>query len=80
MSKKKITKEQRVYLTDLMYLPIQYHRIQAKPPVFKGKGNHSINDLEKLCKEYEEYCHQQAIIKQNVMKHLVEIKFDVEVE
>ena len=72
--------EHMVYLDDLMYLPIQYHRIQAKQPYFKGKGEHSVKELEDICEQFSEYCHQQAVIKQNAMKRVIENKFDVKMQ
>ena len=72
--------EHMVYLDDLMYLPIQYHRIQAKQPYFKGKGEHSVKELEDICEQFAEYCHQQAVIKQNAMKRVIENKFDVRMQ
>lgn len=56
------------FMDDLMYLPIQYHRNIKTKPHFKGEGEHSVRELEKLCKEYVEYIHQQQIIKQGVME------------
>jgi hypothetical protein len=72
--------EHMVYLDDLMYLPIQYHRIQAEQPYFKGKGEHSVKELEDICEQFAEYCHQQAVIKQNAMKRVIENKFDVKMQ
>ncbi len=74
----KITDEQMIYLTDEMYLPIQYKGIIAKEPHFEGEGNHSVAQLEAICRQYKEYAHQQAVIKQKCMQHIVELKFDVE--
>ena len=72
--------EHMVYLDDLMYLPIQYHRIKAKQPYFKGKGEHSVKELEDICEQFAEYCHQQAVIKQNAIKRVIENKFDVKMQ
>lgn len=66
-----------VYFDDYMYLPIQYHNNYMRQPNFKGKGNHSINELEDICERYKEHAHQQAIIKQNAMKHVIENKFNI---
>lgn len=57
---------------------IWYKGMIVKQPFFEGKGNHSVAKLEEICKQFKEYCHQQAIIKQNCMKHIVELKFGVE--
>lgn len=76
--KKELKDEHLVYMDDMMYLPIQYHRSVQKQPVYKGKGNYSVNQLEEICEGYKEYAHQQAVIKQNVMKYLISEKFNVE--
>lgn len=68
-----------VYLSDSMYLPIQYKDTLVELPHYNGKGNHSIASLEALCEQFKEYCHQQAIIKQNCMKHIVELKFNIKI-
>jgi len=67
-----------VYMSDEMYTPIQYKGIVAKQPFFEGKGNHSVSQLEEICEKFAEYCHQQAVIKQNCMQHIVELKFGFE--
>jgi hypothetical protein len=77
---KELKDEHMVYLEDLMYLPIQYHRIQVKQPYFKGKGQHSVKELEDICEQFTEYCHQQSVIKQNAMKRVVENKFDIKMK
>lgn len=74
----KLKEEHLVFMDDAMYLPIQYKGMVAKEPYFKGKGIHSVAELEAICEQFHEYCHQQAIIKQNCMKHIIELKFDVE--
>jgi len=65
-------KNSDAYKTDDMYLPISYKGNKASKPIYRGKGNHSIEELESICKQFEEYTHQQTIIKQNCMKHIVE--------
>lgn len=72
---KNLKKEQNVYLSDDMYIPISYKGATIEKPQFKGKGNHSV---AQLCTKFEEYCHQQAIMKQNCMKRIVEFKFSRE--
>lgn len=67
--------EREVHLDDIMYLPIQYHRIQAEQPFFEGKGNHSVKELEEICEQFKEYCHQQQIIKQNLKEIVLDLKF-----
>jgi len=52
--------------SDAYILPIQYKTV-AKKPLFEA-GKYSIDKLEQICREFEEYCHQQAIIKQNLIE------------
>lgn len=73
-----LTKAQEQYLSDDMYLPIHYRGIKVEQPFYSGDGNHSVSELQEICKQFKEYCHQQAVIKHNCMKHLVEIKYGVE--
>ena len=70
--------EHLVYMDDYMYMPIHYKGNKVKEPFFEGKGNHSVTQLEELCEQFKEYCHQQAVIKQKCMQHVVELKFGVE--
>jgi hypothetical protein len=72
-----LKKEHLVYMDDAMYTPIYYKGMIVKEPFFEGKGNYSVAQLEAICEQYKDYCHQQAIIKQNCMKHIIELKFDV---
>ena len=74
MANSAITENQ--YLTDDMYLPIHYKGIIVEQPFYSGNGNHSVNELEKICNQFKEYCHQQTVIKQNCMNHIVELKFN----
>jgi len=73
-----LKEEHLVYMSDEMYTPIHYKGMMVKQPFFKGKGNHSVAELEELCEQFNDYIHQQQVIKQNCMKHIVELKFDVE--
>lgn len=73
-----LKEEHLVFMSDEMYTPIHYKGMIVKQPFFEGKGNHSVAKLEEICEQFKEYCHQQAIIKQNCMKHIVELKFGVE--
>lgn len=44
---------------------------EYKPePHYKGDRFHSINKLQELCNKFKEYCHQQAIIKQQLIEHI----------
>lgn len=74
----RIKEEYLPFLDDAMYTPIHYKGIIVKQPFFEGKGNHSVAQLERICEQFMEYCHQQAVIKQNCMKRVVELKFGVE--
>lgn len=71
-----MTEEQKQYLTDDMYLPIHYKGMKVEQPFFQGKGQLSVKELEDLCEQFQEYVHQQQVIKQNCMKHIVELKFN----
>jgi hypothetical protein len=73
----KLKQEHLVYMDDNMYLPIHYKGMIVKQPFFEGKGIHSVAQLEAICEQYKDYCHQQAVIKNNCMKHIIELKFDV---
>ena len=75
---KEPTKEHLLYMSDYMYTPIHYKGYVVKEPFFNGKGNHSVIELENICMQFEEFCHQQKIIKQNCKKHIVELKFGIE--
>lgn len=46
------------------------HYIQVEEPYFRGKGNHNVNDLEKMLEQYKEYCHQQGLIKQQLLHYI----------
>ena len=52
-------------LSDRALLPKSYRKLEEQP-YFKGKGEHSVMELEKICEQFKEYCHQQQIIKQNL--------------
>jgi hypothetical protein len=71
-----LTDEMMMYMSDDMYLPIHYKGIKVEQPFYKGDGQHSVNQLQSLCNQFSEYIHQQQIIKQNCMKHIVDLKFN----
>lgn len=77
----KITSELKekysAYLSDEMYIPVFYKGKIVEELFFSGNGNHSISELEAICNQFKEYCHMQTVIKQNCMKHIVELKFGV---
>lgn len=54
--------------SDQFLLPEHYTAISE--PHYKGDGEHSIKELQALCREFKEYCHQQAIIKQTLIKEI----------
>lgn len=56
---------------------IHYKGIIISEPQFKGKGNHSVKELETICEQFKEYIHQQQMIKQGCMQHIVELKFGI---
>jgi hypothetical protein len=76
--KNQLEEKHLVFMSDEMYTPIHYKEMIVQQPFFEGKGNHSVTQLEALCEQFKEYVHQQAIIKQNCMKHIVNLKFGVE--
>ncbi len=54
--------------SDELLLPKHYKVVDM--PYYKGNGSHSIKELEELCNQYQEYCHQQAVIKQRLIDEL----------
>ncbi len=48
--------------SDKFILPAGYTPVPQ--PYYKGDGNHSVKELQKLCEDFTEYCHQQALIKE----------------
>ena len=42
-----------------------------------GRQCHSVKQLEEICEQFKEFTHQQQIVKQNCMKHIIELKFGV---
>lgn len=54
--------------SDKALLAEQYTPVEE--PYYPGDGNLSVNELQKLCNQYKEYTHQQAVIKQNIIKLL----------
>ncbi len=78
MDKKKPTQEELdFHLDDRTYLPLSYLKFEVSEPIFKGKGEHYVKELEQICEQYKEYCHQQRVIKQHLKQHLIESKFDI---
>lgn len=54
--------------SDKHILPAGYTPVEQ--PYYKGDGVHSVQELQDLCKQFMEYCHQQAIIKQELIREL----------
>lgn len=54
--------------SDKYLLPDHYTPIQE--PFYKGDGEHSVGELQELCKRFKEYCHQQAIIKERLIREI----------
>lgn len=73
-----LTDEHMAYFSDDMYLPSQYNGMKVSQPYYSGDGNLSVHELQKLCNKYKEYVHQQQIIKQNLIKKLIQLKFGIE--
>lgn len=65
-----------IYFNDETYLPISYTEELATEPFYKGDGEHSVKELEEICKQFKQYVHQQKIIKQNCQKIIVDLKFN----
>ena len=63
-----------VYLDDQMYLPISEKGVLIERPFYPGNGNCSVLRLEALCRQFEKYCHQQQIIKDNCKKIIHDLK------
>lgn len=54
--------------SDSFLLPEHYKAISE--PHYKGNGEHSIKELQELCNNFKEYCHQQALIKQKLIEEI----------
>lgn len=52
--------------SDSSLLPSWYTRVDE--PFYKGDGEHNVSSLQDICRQFKEYCHQQAIIKQKLIK------------
>ena len=63
--------------SDKTYLPEHYTENILTRPHYSGNGKMNIYQLERLCNKYEEYIHQQHIIKQNAMKMIVDLKKNI---
>ena len=76
----KSTQEHIVYLSDDMYLPIQYKGIKVEQPFYPGDGICDVSELQDLCKQFKEYVHQQQVIKQSCKEIIVGLKFGIKFE
>ncbi len=54
--------------SDKFILPDHYDLVSE--PFYKGDGQHSVIELQQIIRQYKEYCHQQAIIKQTLIKEI----------
>lgn len=59
--------------SDKYLLPDHYTPIEQ--PHYKGDGEQSIKELQELCKKFTEYCHQQALVKQRLIKEITRHEF-----
>lgn len=57
-------------LDDRVLLNKEIYPFLAKQPLYQGDGMHGVTELQGICKQFEEYCHQQALIKQELLKRL----------
>jgi hypothetical protein len=55
-----------VTFRDTTLLPDHYTPVDE--PYYQGDGVHSVYQLQEVCKAFSEYCHQQQIIKQELLK------------
>lgn len=62
---------------DKALLP-SYYEYQEEP-YYPGDGNLSVSKLQELCNKFKEYCHQQALIKQQLIEHINSPKITTEV-
>lgn len=54
---------------DKSILPEQYQYVHE--PYYKGDGELGVKSMQMLINSYKEYVHQQAIIKQELLKHIL---------
>lgn len=69
-----LTDEHMKYFSDDKYLPEHYKLMKVDLPFYQGDGIHSVSMLQNICNQFKEYCHQQSIIKQNLMIELIKSK------
>jgi len=64
--------DDRVLLSKEIYVLLskEIYPSLAKQPFYKGDGMHGVTELQDLCKQFKEYCHQQALIKQELLLRL----------
>ena len=46
------------------------HYVYQEEPAYLGDGMYSVNQLQIICKQFKERCHQQAIIKSELIELL----------
>lgn len=54
--------------SDKYILPNGY--VPIEQPYYKGDGVHSVKELQELCNKFSEYCHQQSVIKQSLIREI----------
>lgn len=55
---------------------------EVKQPFFKGKGEHSVNELEKICQQYKDYVsyiNSQPKVYENVLNELITKLTNIEI-
>lgn len=57
-------------LDDRALLPKNIYPNLAKMPFYSGEGAHSAAELQEMCQQFKEYCHQQSIIKFSLLSRL----------
>jgi len=57
-------------MDDRVLLNKEIYPSLAKKPHYKGDGMHSCAELQEICKQYADYCHQQALIKQKLLQRM----------
>lgn len=59
--------------SDKAILPQHYISFYQVEPYYQGDGVHSVHALQTLCKEYKERCHQQAIVKNELIQKILKL-------
>ena len=51
-------------------IPEHYKELVVSEPFYRGDGEHSIKELQNICTQFKEYCHQQALVKQELISYI----------